>query len=266
MQHTTLMPSPWEQYSDEAAHYSYVRCLGLGTLYEVVRVTHDKNGQQAEFVHQTIFMAEYDEQTLVKVLKAFGYDSLDAFVCEVNHADVDPAGFVTRADGSIDREASSAWWIDYMLLASLMAEHFTGREMSSEAADALAKSIVETTCDPHSTFCIQRTFIDQPVSIPLTKAEVDMIYSLKDKQARMDFLRDEIMDLEEDDDCFAGSCRESLAGDKNFMELVFRRWYHYNGHGGDQTENLREAIKVTIHERFPAKDGNDAQQHKGGVL
>ena len=258
MQHTTLMPSPWEQYSDEATHYSYVRCLGLGTLYEVVRVTHDKNGQQAEFVHQVIFMAEYDEQALVEILKGFGYDSMDAFVYEVNHADVDPTGFVTRADGSIDREASSAWWIDYMLLASLMAEHFTGREMSVETADALAKSIVETTCDPCSPFCIQRTFIDQPVSIPLTEAEVNMIYSLKDEQARMDFLRDEIMSLDEDDDCFAGHCQEDLTSNKGFMESVQHRWYHYNGHGGDQIENLREAIKVTIHEQFPEKDGSGA--------
>ena len=35
---------PWEQYAGEAEHYSYVRCLDLGQIYEVVRVTHEKHG------------------------------------------------------------------------------------------------------------------------------------------------------------------------------------------------------------------------------
>ena len=68
---------------------------------------------------------------------------LDAFVCEANNADTDPAGFTIQQDGSIDRAASPSWWIDYTLLASLMAEHFDGRMMTIQAADDLARSIVE---------------------------------------------------------------------------------------------------------------------------
>lgn len=75
-----LASMSWQAYSDERSHYSYVRCLSLATAYEVVRVTHDKHGERAEFVHQTIFMNEYSEGDLSDILKGFGYDSLNAFV------------------------------------------------------------------------------------------------------------------------------------------------------------------------------------------
>lgn len=59
-----IHPGPWESYSDEAAHYSYVRCLEQGTLYEVVRVSREKDCQTAEFLHQIIFMKEYRAEVL----------------------------------------------------------------------------------------------------------------------------------------------------------------------------------------------------------
>lgn len=168
---------PWEQYAGEAEHYSYVRCLDLGQIYEVVRVTHEKHGLRAEFVHQVIFMDEYDEQALTEILGGFGYKSLDAFVCEANHADVDPAGFVTRQDGSIDREASPSWWIDYMLLSSLMAEHFDGLDLPVRTADALADSIVckapDTVIGPYR---IRRMIADQRTTIPPTEEEARETY------------------------------------------------------------------------------------------
>jgi len=43
----------------------------------------------------------------------------------------------------------------------------------------------------------------------------------------------------------------TLLNDEGLLTDVQRRWYHYNGNGGDHAENLREAIKVTIHARFP---------------
>lgn len=39
-----LPPGPWEAYADEANHYSYVRCIAPGEVYETVRVTHEKDG------------------------------------------------------------------------------------------------------------------------------------------------------------------------------------------------------------------------------
>lgn len=177
-----LLPATWETYADNADHYSYVRCLDLGNLYEVVRVTHDKHGQQAEFVHQLIFMAEYDEPAMTEILKEFGYESLDAFVREANSADADPAGFILRQDGSIDRAASPSWRIDYMLLASLMAEHFDGRIMTVQAADDLARAVVTENPIASSPFCIRRTFGGQLVTIPLKEAEVNKICAAKSKQ------------------------------------------------------------------------------------
>ena len=184
MQQIVLL-SPWNSYSDAADHYCYVRCLDFGNLYEVVRVTHDKHGQQAEFVHQIIFMAEYDEPALTDILLGFGYESLDAFVCEANNADTDPAGFTIQQNGSIDRAASPSWWIDYTLLASLMAEHFDGRMMTIQAADDLARSIVEGNPLAPSPFCIRRTFGSQLVTIPLTEKEVNMVCTTKDNQVQM---------------------------------------------------------------------------------
>lgn len=180
-----IFPAPWKSYADDADHYSYVRCLDLGNLYEVVRVTHDKHGQQAEFVHQIIFMAEYDEPAIAEILKGFGYENLDAFVRETNSAGTDPAGFTLRPDGSIDRAASPSWWIDYTLLASLMAEHFDGRIMTIQAADDLARTVVEMNPIAPNPFCIRRTFGGQLVTIPLTEAETNTICAIKDKQVCM---------------------------------------------------------------------------------
>ena len=249
MQQIVLL-APWNSYADAADHYCYVRCLDFGNLYEVVRVTHDKHGQQAEFVHQIIFMAEYDEPALTDILLGFGYESLDAFVCEANNADTDPAGFTIQQNGSIDRAARPSWWIDYTLLASLMAEHFDGRMMTIQAADDLARSIVEGNPLAPSPFCIRRTFGSQLVTIPLTEKEVNMVCTTKDNQVQMAYLKDEISELDKDDPCFDGYGRLAMLNDAGLLADVQKRWHHYNGNGGDHTENLREAIKVTIHAHF----------------
>ena len=245
-----IHPVPWEQYSDESAHYSYVRCLSHASHYEVVRVTHDPDGPQAEFVHQIIFMSEYDEPALARILHDFGYASLNAFVHEVNHANMSPADFIRRQDRSIGRDASPGCWIDYMLLASLIAEQLTGRKMDAQKADRLADAITKRP-DVTGPYCINRTFLDQLFSIPLTAAEVDAICATKDAQVRTAHLRDEICDLDNDDPCFEGHDPALLVDSAGFIAAVQARWYHYNGHGGDPTENLREAINVTIHEFFP---------------
>lgn len=250
MQQIVLL-APWNSYADAVDHYCYVRCLDVGNLYEVVRVTHDKHGQQAEFVHRVIFMTEYDEPALTEILRGFGYESLDAFVCETKGADTDPAGFTVRQDGSIDRATSPSWQIDYTLLASLMAEHFDGRVMAIQAADDLAQAVVKGSPIAPSPFCIRRTFGGQLVTIPLTEKEVDMVCTAKDKQVQMAYLKDEIRDLEKDSPCFDGCDQSTLLSDEGLLTDVQKRWYHYNGNGGDHAENLQEAIKVTIHDHFP---------------
>lgn len=242
-----LTPIPWISYADAADHYCYVRYLDFGNLYEVVRVTHDKHGQQAEFVHRIIFMSEYDESAITEILREFDYDSLDAFVCETNGADTDPAGFTTRQDGSIDRAASPSWWIDYSLLASLMAEHFDGCVMTVQAADDLARAAMEGNFIAPYPFCIWRTFGGQLVTIPLTEKEINMVCATKDKQVQAAYLKGEIRNLDKDDPCFDGSSQPVLLDDAGLLAESQKRWYHYNGNGGDHTENLREAISATIH-------------------
>lgn len=137
-----IAPSPWEPYAGEAKHCSYVRCILPGEIYEAVRVTHEKDGQQAEFLHRIFFMPEYSEPDLEEILRGFGYESLDAYVSEQNQS-----GFILQPEGKIDRRKSLAWYIDYMYLASLMAEHFEGRRMPVQTADRLARSIVGECLD-----------------------------------------------------------------------------------------------------------------------
>lgn len=252
-----IHPGPWEPYSDEVAHYSYVRCLEQDSLYEVVRVSHEKDSRTAEFLHQVIFMKEYGEAELSKILAEFGYDSLEAFARETGRAGTAP---MCKARRSGDCAAEAKLPIDYMTLAGLMAGHFTGRRMNICRAERLADSIVKGQDTPNP-FCISRPFAGQSVTIPLTSAEVDAIYSARASQIQMDELCDEIRDLDKDDPCFEGHAQEELLNNSRFIDAVQARWDRYNGNGGDEAENLREAIMVTIHELFQ----NDGQKSRIGT-
>lgn len=172
-------PGPWESYAEEADHYSYVRCIVLGEVYEAVRVTHEKDGQQAEFLHQVFFMPEYNEVALVEILREFGYESLDAYVSELNSS-----GFVVKPNGKIDRKKSPAWYIDYMYLVSLMAEHFEGRKLPVQTADRLARSIVGEYLDAQASVQIKRVFAGQQVAITLSNEEVERIADKRDMRKR----------------------------------------------------------------------------------
>lgn len=248
-----LASMSWQAYSDERSHYSYVRCLSLATAYEVVRVTHDKHGERAEFVHQTIFMNEYSEGDLSDILKGFGYDSLNAFV-QAHALQEGPEDQCLLSDGGVVHGDSPAQYPDYMLLASLMAEHFNGRDMVAREADDLARSIVGTESSPANPFCIRRIFLSQPLLIPLSEAELTAIYQAKHEQVLMTLLCDALRDLADDDPCFDGRSKELLLQDAAFLKTLHRRWRRYNDSSSVQSENLREAVTVTVHELFPAVD------------
>ena len=134
-----------------------------------------------------------------------------------------------------------------------MAEHFDGRMMTIQAADDLARSIVEGNPLAPSPFCIRRTFGSQLVTIPLTEKEVNMVCTTKDNQVQMAYLKDEISELDKDDPCFDGYGQLAMLNDAGLLADVQKRWHHYNGNGGDHTENLREAVRVTIHAHSPQK-------------
>lgn len=139
-----FQPGPWESYADEENHYSYVRnlCALEGDAYEALRVTHFKDRMTAEFVHQVFYMHDFAEEDLNKILLDFGYEGLEGFVKETNLEDSDQSGFVYRGDGTIDKAASPAWYIDFALLTSLLAEHVEGMQMDCTRANALANRIL----------------------------------------------------------------------------------------------------------------------------
>ena len=54
----------------------------------------------------------------------------------------------------------------------------------------------------------------------------------------------------EEKGAYTGEISPAMLNDAGLLADVQKRWHHYNGNGGDHTENLREAIKVTIHAHF----------------
>lgn len=130
-----------------------------------------------------------------------------------------------------------------------MAEHFTGRRMNICRTERLADSIVKGQAAP-DPFCISRPLFGQQVTIPLTSVEIDAIYTAKASQVQMDDLCDEIRDLEKDEPCFEGHAPEELLDNDRFIAALRAQWSRYNGNGGDETENMRKAITITIHEFF----------------
>ena len=134
-----LVPGEWENYADETEHYCYVRCLDLGKMYEAVCVRHINGTDDANYLHQVFFPEEWCEEALVELLQRFEYENLDDFVQDINLADSEK-GFIRNADGTIDRNASPAWYIDWMYMVNLMAEDavYGSRRVPAKEADKLA--------------------------------------------------------------------------------------------------------------------------------
>lgn len=135
-----LVPGEWENYADETNHYCYVRCLDLGKMYEAVCVRHISGTEDADYLHQVFFPEEWSEDALVELLQKFDYVTLDDFVQDINMAESEEQGFVRNADGTIDRNASPAWYIDWMYVVNLMAEVavYESRRISAKEAVKLA--------------------------------------------------------------------------------------------------------------------------------
>lgn len=104
---------------------------------------------------------------LTKILKGFGYDSLGAFAHETGCVDTATTHKAWQSDHCT---AEAQWPIDYMLLSGLMAEHFDGRDLPVQTADALADSIVRKAPDTAiGPYRIRRTIADQRTAIPPTE-------------------------------------------------------------------------------------------------
>lgn len=113
--------SIWQWYADQVDHYSLVRQVENIRTYEVVRVTHFSKSEDAELLHQVFFLDDFSDEELLEILNNFGtYTSMDDF----------------RKQNDCGSDEEENW-----LIASLLAEHFDGRQMSRERADQLAKCI-----------------------------------------------------------------------------------------------------------------------------
>lgn len=111
----------WEEFADETTHWSYVRCLETGKRYEVI-CGHRLDGNIFTVVHSVIYTEDWNAVELNKLLKAFDYASLDAYIREMNF---------------VSDKTDDGYYIDWMHLSSLIVETMQGREMSESRANEL---------------------------------------------------------------------------------------------------------------------------------
>ena len=86
-------------------------------------------GDKYGVCHGNVRIGAVPYEELDELVRFYGYDGLDDFVKQTSPSDE----FVTREDGSLDREKSPAWILEYPLLAEMdfetrtFDEYFTGR-------------------------------------------------------------------------------------------------------------------------------------------
>lgn len=115
----------WTDYCDE--HIMFVRELSdmERRAFECVKVVpHIDDDQTLSMLHEIIFTDDYvftnslGEDALNQMLKGFGYQDIDGYVRDM-HGD---EGWIYHEDGSVDRNASPSWTVDWAHLASLVCE------------------------------------------------------------------------------------------------------------------------------------------------
>lgn len=109
--------SEWFCTDDDCAQYC--RRVGpapLDAVFELFQVTETPNGYQIS--HGTVDPRPLSAPEVENILRQYGYEGLDDFVFQLATCD----DWVYKADGSLDRENSPAYIIDYQLTAEMMFE------------------------------------------------------------------------------------------------------------------------------------------------
>lgn len=138
----------WTMISDKKYMWQrevILRDMPLVQAYEMVMAV--KLGEAYEICHGTvkIGMVPYEELNLL--VQIYGYSDLDDFVIQTSPT----TEFVFKENGTIDREASESWILEYALLAQMDFEsncleeymtdtHFDSRE---QAEYFIAKNILK---------------------------------------------------------------------------------------------------------------------------
>lgn len=81
--------------------------------FEMCQIT--KIGDEYRVCHGTVTISDVSFEELDVLVRMYGYDGLEGFVQET----APTTEFVFNADGSIDRENSLAWILEYALLAEM---------------------------------------------------------------------------------------------------------------------------------------------------
>ena len=128
----------WTDCCDE--HVMFVRELSdmEGRAFECLKVVpHMDDDHTLSMLHEVIFTDDFvftnclGEDALNQVLRGFGYKDIDDYVRDIS-GDED---WIYHKDGSVDRNASPSWTVDWAHLASLMCEsHDHGLKLTPDDA------------------------------------------------------------------------------------------------------------------------------------
>lgn len=138
------------RYMEEyGRHFSYVRPIVEGRVYEVVAARQDSE-KTMEFVHTVISLDDYSDHELVDILLCSCRSGLRSFLEQSGRY------VVTKRDGTIDRKKSPAWNAQAAILTSHIMETIAGRSVSRDRAYELIKQI--THDDPAARWKPDGTF------------------------------------------------------------------------------------------------------------
>ena len=107
----------WILTDDDAAQY--VRRAGLAPLdneFELFQITAVPNGFYIS--HASVNTDELAQEDVDTLLSSYGYDSLEEFVMETSTG----TDFHHKEDGSIDRDKSPDWIVEWQLIAEMAFE------------------------------------------------------------------------------------------------------------------------------------------------
>ena len=140
----------WESYSDSKILYLRPLAPRDESAYEYVAVCEpiDEEPGMMELHHGAVYVDDYftpeAKQTLDELLSGFGFAGLEGFVKET--AETDGQDWVRLSDGTVDTAKSPSWFIDRMMLASLIVEckilDEGGIRMNSREAERVAGGMV----------------------------------------------------------------------------------------------------------------------------
>lgn len=132
----------------------------LDQVYEMWQVTRVPMGYTLS--HGVIDLTNPNVSELEELVRQYGYDSIDDFVKQCSPT----TDFLYMEDGTLDREHSPSWYLEYPLLAEMIfecgaiTEYCEGSDCVYEEYEDAENAILEIVCCPASCTAIRSKVIE----------------------------------------------------------------------------------------------------------